>query len=195
MVSNEAKEQINITSTSAKCKNCGGNLVFDPNSQKLKCPNCESLFDFKKNKGQIKHYISDVEENFSKHQAWAKKLRLFRCQECGAEVAMDNLNITTACPYCGNDYVAESETLVGLKPDVVIPFEFDEEGASARFISGVKKKLFVPSTLKKKLPVNKIRGIYIPAFTFDNDTFTTYSGVLSKTRTHTDSKGRTYTTT
>ena len=50
------------------------------------------------------------------------------------------------------------------------------------------------STQPKKLPKNKIRGIYVPSFAFDANTASKYIGVLVKEHKHTDSKGNTHTT-
>jgi DNA-directed RNA polymerase subunit RPC12/RpoP len=191
----EKKDKAKVASSNAKCANCGSNIVFDPKSGKLKCPQCSSEFDFPKKQGQIKHYIKNTVENVAEHEKWAEGMRLVKCQTCGAEIMLDGLATTSVCPYCGSDYVVEKSSLGGLKPDVILPFAFDEDEAGERFVNGVKKKFFVPRQLKKKLPIDKIRGIYVPTFTFDNDTFTRYEGVLSKTETHTDSKGRSYTTT
>ena len=191
----EATKKKKVDSSNAKCKNCGSNINYDPRSGKLKCDKCGSLFDFEKRHGQIKHYIGTTNEKYKEHVEWAKQLRMVKCQTCGAEIMLSNLDVTSSCPYCGSDYVVEKETLAGIKPDVVLPFSFDEEQANDIFIRTVKKKFFVPNALKKKLPIEKIRGLYIPAFTFDNNTVTPYSGTLEKIHHHTDSNGRSYTTT
>jgi len=181
-----------VESSNAKCKNCGSNVTFNPNSQNLKCPSCDSEFDFEKRQGQRKHDITKTKEDKKAHDQWAKEMRVVKCDTCGAKITVSGLDITTVCPYCGSDYVQEEQTLAGLKPDVVIPFAFDEGGAAELFQKNIKKKFFAPSKLKKKLPKNKIHGLYVPAFTFDADTSSKYDGVLEKVTTHTDSKGHTH---
>ena len=196
-MSEELENKLDIIGTNAKCKNCGGNLVFDPKTQALVCPNCDSHFDFDKNQEEIKHAIEEgkLNDNTNKHDSWANEMKIVKCETCGAEIMLSGLEMSKSCPYCGSDYVTEEAVLPGLKPDVVVPFAFNESDAGDYFVKGIKKKFFAPSALKKKLPANKIHGIYVPTFTFDSDSSTRYDGVLLKNETHRDSKGRSYTTT
>ena len=187
----ENENTLSISGSNVKCKNCGGNLTFDPVSQDLHCLNCDSHFVFDKNQTQIKHQLIDgkSQDDTAKHNKWASELKIVKCQTCGAEIMLTGLEVSKTCPYCGSDYVSETNALPGLKPDVVIPFAFNEERAAELFVVGMKKKFFAPRALKKKLPNNKIRGIYIPSFTFDADTFTKYDGTLYKNETYHDAKG------
>lgn len=187
------ENELELLSTNAKCETCGSNIVFDPKSQNLKCPQCSNEYQFEKSREQVKHLINEVNEDKNSHDSWAAEMKVVKCQTCGAKITISGLSMTSCCPYCGSDYVVEEKQLVGLKPDVVLPFAFDEEDASIRFAKGIKKKFFAPRALKKRLPKNKIHGIYVPAFTFDADTSSSYKGVLKKVTSRTDSKGRTHT--
>ena len=196
-MSEELDSQLNIIGSNAKCKNCGSNVVFDPKTQTLVCPNCDSHFDFNKKQEEVKHKIDEgkLNDNSKKHDSWAKEMKVVKCETCGAEIMLTGLEMSKTCPYCGSDYVAETSVLPGLTPDVVVPFTFNQSDAGDYFVKGMRRKFFAPRALKKKLPANKIHGIYVPTFTFDADSETRYNGVLIKKRTHTDSKGRTTTTT
>lgn len=182
----EAKE---IETSLAQCKNCGSGLFYDPKTQGLKCKNCSSVADFNKSKDDLKNPYSegsDIENN-----EWSKESRVFRCDTCGAQIVITGFDVTTNCPYCASTYVSKSDELPGIKPNRVIPFKYNEKDAAIVFANGVKKKFFVPSVFKKCVPENKIRGLYIPTFTFDADTNSIYSGVLEKVTTTRDSKGNT----
>ena len=196
-MSEELETKLNVIGSNAKCKNCGSNVVFDPKTQSLVCPNCDSHFDFDKKQEEIKHEINEgkSKDDSSKHDSWAKEMKAVKCETCGAEIILSGLEMSKSCPYCGSDYVTEESILPGLKPDVVIPFMFNESDAGDLFLKGMKKKFFAPSALKKKLPANKIHGIYVPTFTFDADSVTKYDGVLLKKESHTDSDGHSTTTT
>lgn len=196
-MSEELEKKLNVASSNVKCKNCGSNVVFDPKTQSLVCPNCDSHFPFDKKQEEIKHKIEESKEkdDTKKHDSWAKEMKVVKCDTCGAEIILSGLEISKTCPYCGSDYVTEQSVLPGLKPDVVIPFMFNESDAGDYFVKGIKKKFFAPRALKKKLPANKIHGIYVPTFTFDSDSVTKYQGVLLRVETHRDSKGRTTTVT
>ena len=178
------KEEIDITN--AQCANCGSGLYYYPEKLCLKCKSCSSVFNFPKSKTDIK---KDFINSSVRNEEWSHESRVFHCDTCGAKIIITGYNLTTVCPYCGSTYVSKTEELPGLKPNRVIPFDFDEAMAAKIFQRGVRKKFFVPRVFKKCLPENKVRGIYIPTFTFDSNTSSSYSGVLEKVTTTRDSKG------
>ena len=180
-----------LKSSNSQCANCGGNLTFNPATQKLKCLNCGSEFGFNRTRKQVKHLIKETNENASSHREWAKDLKAVRCNTCGAKVMLSGLEITQKCPYCGSDYVVDTDSLAGLKPDVVLPFSITEQQAGELFKKVVKKKLFVPRSFKKNLPIENIRGLYLPIFTFDADAYVEYDGELEKDKEKKNSKGET----
>lgn len=192
------KEQVDtkteITGSNSKCENCGADLIYDPNTKSLKCDKCESTFKFNYNDDITKHDVHDPISE-SEYSKWSSEIKVIKCQTCGAEIYLDGLEYSSSCPYCGSTYVMETSALPGTKPDSIIPFSFDSNQAQINFIKGVKKKFFVPSSLKKNLPKNKIRGLYVPSFVFDANSFSKYNGVLVEVHTRTDSKGKTYTET
>ncbi len=178
----------------SQCESCGGNLVFNPNFQKLWCANCQNQYDIPKVVQLVKLPIESATEDISSVDNWKTQNKVFRCKTCGASVILQGLDVTSKCPYCGSDYVLDPNTLPGLKPNTVIPFSFDEKKASEHFRNGVKKIFLIPNSFKKKVPENRIRGIYVPSFAFDSNTNSSYNGVLVKDHTHTNSKGQTTTT-
>ncbi len=177
-------------SENKKCKNCGGNLVFSPSFQCLKCENCGSTQSVNKDDNIALHpYSAGLSTSSS------QKAMIFNCQNCGASVSGSN-QISKSCSYCGSPYVANFDSISGIKPDYVIPFKFDKERAGQMFVNGVKRKMFLPNKFKKKPSADKIDAFYIPVFNFNEKTSSVYKGVLSQT--HTTGSGenvRTYTTT
>lgn len=183
-------EKNEIESSNAQCPNCGSGLFYDPKTKGLKCKSCSSIADFTKSKENLKNPF--VEGSNVENNEWAKESRVFHCDTCGAEVVVTGFDVTTNCPYCGSTYVSQTDQLPGLKPDRVVPFAFDEKDAVTMFAKGVKKKFFVPRVFKKCIPENKVRGLFVPTFTFDADTDSQYRGTLEKVTTTTDSKGNTH---
>ena len=176
------EENIRLSATNEKCKNCGGDLIFNPKTQNLDCEKCGSSFPFKMiRRIEKKEYIRGISNQDTLE--WARQAKKVKCQTCGADIDLFGLAFTTRCPYCESSYVSDINQLPGIKPDALVPFAFDEEEALKKFREGIKKKFFVPSSFKKKLPNNKIVGIYVPTFNFDMDTFTTYRGTLERTVT------------
>lgn len=176
----ESKKVLEATYT--KCDGCGSGLIFEPDSQELICEHCKTKKNFEKNTIYEKHNLKEKPTSFEGYSKWKTENKVLRCETCGAEVILNNLEYSGNCSYCGSSYVSEVDKLPGLVPDAIIPFKFDEEGALQRFYAGVRKKFFVPRAFKKKINTDKIRGIYIPTFSFDANTVTSYSGRLSRTR-------------
>ena len=176
------KESKTLSTSSAKCKNCGSELMFDPESKSLKCDSCGSLFPFEIIKDNSKHPL-DLTSQTKSTEAWSKESKMVKCKNCGAEVVITGLAVTQNCPYCASEYVVEMDELPGIKPDCVIPFNITKKDAGARFANGIKKKFFVPNRFKKTPPIEKIKGLYIPSFNFDAKTSTTYDGKLARNKT------------
>lgn len=175
-------QEKNLDASNKKCKNCGGDLIFNPKTHMLMCEKCGSEFEFEIRRVLDKH---PYRENISNQDtlAWAKEKKIMKCDTCGADIELYGLEFTKKCPYCESSYVCDVEQLPGLKPDVVVPFEFNKEDAVTIFKKGVASKFFVPSKFKRNLPESNILGVYVPTFCFDMDTFSSYKGVLERTKT------------
>ena len=168
-----------LKSISAKCDNCGSAMAFDPNSQNLRCDKCESIKLLPKTKRNEKHNIEEA--NGKKRTFWTVENKILKCDTCGAQLILNNLEYSGICPYCGSNYVSEIKNLPDFTPDIIVPFTFDRDEAQRRFIIQVKHKFFVPTACKKNLKPEEIKGTYIPAFSFDAFVNANYSGRLAKT--------------
>ena len=183
-----------LESNLAKCKNCGGNLKFCPASQDLFCESCKSHYPIKTDNKIEYHDLNSTNDNHSKqYLEFVNQNKSFKCSNCGASVVLNKFEIAKNCPYCNTALVVDDKAKIGLRPDAVIPFAFDEETAGEKFASAVKKRFFAPRKFKKALPQKQIKGIYIPAFNFDCDTVSEYSGQLYNEREYKDSEGRSHT--
>lgn len=162
-----------------KCPSCGGTFVFNPKNQNLTCKKCGSEVEIEFSKNVLKHDISEI-RNSKLDQVWNKNNVVLKCNACGAKM-LDNANTySTTCPYCGSTNVVNHSEMVGLKPDSIIPFQFDETQAIQIFKENLKSKFFLPSKLKKGQFKPDVRSLYVPSFTFDAITTTEYSGWVYK---------------
>ena len=120
-MSEELENKLDVVGTNAKCKNCGGNLVFDPKTQSLVCPNCDSHFPFDKKQEEIKHKIEESKEkdDTKKHDSWAKEMKVVKCDTCGAEIILS-----------GRIWLDETYYTVELKD-----IELKEDGTKPRGLS------------------------------------------------------------
>ncbi|MGN0805445.1 MAG: hypothetical protein ACI4MC_00280 [Candidatus Coproplasma sp.] len=176
----DAEEDATKTSS---CPLCGGRLVYSPADRALKCEYCGG-------KGQIDMSRYGEELNFydlinANNNTWANDTHVFRCNNCGAKTVISKKEISKKCPFCGTTNVAQTEELCGLKPNAVLPFLLDKAQACESAVKWAKKRLFSPRKFKKNVYPEEIDGNYIPAFTFDTNTVTRYSGKLGRTKTRT----------
>ena len=172
-----------IKSTQERCLSCGGNVKFSPEEKALKCVFCGSLekIDFTNN--NVKHNYEVEEEDKKEYANFAKNNKVFKCKSCGAQVVLNKLEVSKVCPYCLSPCAIDSSEKIGLKPDSIIPFKFSQNKASVLFKQGLKKKWFIPNKFKKSPPIDKIKGVYVPCFSFDAKSSTTYFGELAKQTT------------
>lgn len=167
-----------VKKSNIKCKGCGGNLVFSPSHSSLFCENCQRTekIDFEKQPSK-KDYTEDFNEE-------TKIQKTTNCSTCGAQLVLNPREITKNCQYCGSSFVVDSDEIIGLKPDAIIPFSFDKTEAVQRYKKNVRKKLFLPNAFKKAPSFESLHSTYVSCFSFDVDTSSTYSGKLNCTETY-----------
>ena len=183
-----------IKSSQYKCESCGGTLAYNPTSQDLTCKKCDTHYPIADGDSFSVHRLVDkTESKGEEYQEFINNNKVFKCESCGANVLLNQLEMTQVCPYCGSTLVIDKDSIPGLKPDCVLPFMFDEEEASNKFRADVKKRFFAPSKFKKNMPTSAIKGIYIPAFVFSGDSHSKYVGQLYNEYVETDRQGHSYT--
>ena len=165
-----------------KCKNCGGALVFDPNTSNLKCVKCNEQVEFSKPANYTWHNF-DMMTSTPEAEYTPTEQKL-HCSNCGAVFTGKNYSISDTCEYCGTNLVMEKEDNTTI--DAVIPFSFDKESAKSKFKLGLKKKWFLPNKFKKEPPSNTIESVYIPAYLANTKTSSLYNGELYHKNTSSD---------
>lgn len=171
-----------------KCPSCGGTMVFDPELQALKCEHCGNVSDFKKDFEVVERNIAEGFENAE--LVGEEEQVAYRCSNCGAEVVINSDETATICPFCGTSHVAKEGSFKGIRPQVVIPFQFGKDKASDFAKKWAKRRLFAPGDFKKKLEPENVHGVYEPCFTFDSDTKSTYYGRVGDIHTRTVGSGK-----
>ncbi len=174
-----------IGGTQDKCSSCGGHLYFSPEYQALKCESCGGLEKIEYNHDNKKHEFVIDEKLKQEHKQFAEENKVFKCSSCGANVVLNKLDVATHCPYCDSSITIAKDVEIGLRPDSIIPFKFGLEKAAQLYKEGLKKKRFLPNVFKKKPPMDEIKGIYVPCFSFDANSHTVYRGRLGRNHTST----------
>ena len=161
-----------------KCPNCGGGLLFDPQTQKFHCEYCMSYFNEEElSKAQPEASSERPPEKAFKEETGGKETTgseeeagavLYTCPSCGAEIVTEETTAATFCYYCHNPVVLSGRLEGKWKPDAVIPFAFNREEAVSRFRQWIGKKKFVPRGFFSEKQIEKLTGVYFPYWRADS---------------------------
>lgn len=160
------------------CTGCGAVLHFKPGTRMLKCQYCGAENPIEESEEVIEEidYKKFIDEKLDKEE----KIEVVsvRCSACGAAITLAPHITSDQCPYCASHIVVKSgSTSTLLKPKSLLPFIIDKKKAGELFRAWLKKLWFAPSDLKKADVVSeKVNGIYVPYWTYDARTYTSYTG-------------------
>jgi len=99
----------------------------------------------------------------------ARHPHYFRCQQCGSEVSVDPEQRSYVCAFCDSSYVVEfSPDATGRQtPEFVIGFAVAKEEAQRKFREWLAASgWFHPGDLQRSAVVDRLRGVYLPFWTF-----------------------------
>lgn len=180
-------------SSQHKCPNCGAPLRFDPKSGGLFCDHCQSVVKFEQSVNVQEREFDDL---VTFQQAKNSDVTCYRCSNCGAISVAARTALATKCPYCDSPVVIEDSTGSLVKPDTVIPFELTPQEAADQLLKWRKRKYYAPRKFRKHVKENVVKGVFVPAWTFDAETSSDYDGQVGYRRTRTVRRnGKTYTET
>lgn len=157
------------------CSGCGGNMVFDPGTNSLSCPYCGSKLEISNDTSLIKEYDFAGAEDSSGGD-WGGETRVIKCGGCGAETVLGVNETAQFCAFCGSSHIVVNDSTAGIAPESLIPFGITEKNAKQFFGGWIKKRFFAPRALKTSYQAQRLKGVYIPCWTYDSDTYSTYTG-------------------
>lgn len=181
------------------CKGCSASLVYKPGTTNLKCEYCGAENEIEVSNAEIKEI--DFEKFLSEKYDSVEKVEIVtvKCQGCGAETTFDPNVVSDNCAFCGSILVVKNQTSQTIvKPGSLLPFNIDSKKAFDKFKQWLNSLWWAPSDLKKLATQSeKLKGMYIPYWTYDSKTFSSYTGQrgddYTTTETFTNSEGKTET--
>jgi len=198
-MSNDFSEKTADTGNFIKCKDCGANLKFAPGTDHLNCEYCGAKNEIKPAEGAATVIEENDFESFLNQQAVKedkKEISTVKCDNCGASTTLKPNVTSSTCPYCDTALVIKNATTCSIiKPKYVLPFKIERKQANDEFVKWVGSLWFAPGDLKRYAvnSAEKLNGVYMPFWTYDTNTTTSYSGMRGdhyyETETYTDSKG------
>ena len=106
-----------------------------------------------------------------------EEVRTVTCTNCGARFEFDPNVHAAECPFCATPIVTDTGVQRSIKPKAVLPFALTEREAHKAMTDWLGRLWFAPGGLKQYARKGrKMQGVYVPYWTFDADTRSSYSG-------------------
>lgn len=158
-----------------KCPACGADMIYDAESGKLLCEHCGTQKEIESKTSEE----LDFERLLTDKGGWDES-HVFRCENCGAQEVLDKNEIAKQCPFCGATNIVETSELPDIRPNAVVPFRVALKDAATAVKTWVRKRIFAPQKFRKSAKPEKMKGVYMPSFSFDSQTHSYYTAVLGK---------------
>ncbi len=173
------------------CDQCGSDFRFDPETARLLCDHCGNTQDIEGTGWQNQPIRElDFRAAIEAHLPTAEieETRVLSCENCGAQFEFDRDSHAAECPFCATPIVTDTGTHRQIKPKALLPFAMDERTARRAMTDWLGRLWFAPNGLQDYARKGRqMQGIYVPYWTFDADTKSTYHGergtVYYETRT------------
>ncbi|MEU4844142.1 hypothetical protein [Streptomyces gilvosporeus] len=173
-------EQQPGTPQSYACPSCGSTAEYAPGTNALRCPNC-----------RFEQPIAPVNREVREH-AWEELATLppkpraaggqvLQCPGCGA--VNETSALSGRCQFCATPMVASAAT-DRIVPEGLVPFRVNKQEVHENLRKWARSRWFAPNSLKKVNSAETLHGTYVPHWTYDAATASSYNG----------ERGRRYTT-
>ncbi|NVO54460.1 TFIIB-type zinc finger domain-containing protein [Rhodobacteraceae bacterium B1Z28] len=173
------------------CDQCGADYRFNPGDGTLTCDHCghsEPIGTGPWGSASLRELDFDAAIADRLPDSEIEETRVLSCPNCAAQVEFDPNTHAAECPFCATPVVTDTGVNRHIKPKGVLPFALDEKAAHNAMSGWLGKLWFAPNGLKDYARKGrKMQGIYVPYWTFDADTKSSYRGergvVYYETRT------------
>jgi len=160
------------------CDTCGTDMRFDPGADQLICDYCgntEVIGGGSAHPIREQDFRAAIRAELPK--ADLEETRTVGCENCGATVEYDPTIHAADCPFCGTPFVADTGVSRHIKPRGVLPFALTEKQARDALKGWLGRLWFAPSGVQEYARKGqRLDGIYVPYWTFDADTKSSYAG-------------------
>jgi len=170
--------------TNKKCPNCAATIVYDPETRGMLCEFCGYKKELPLPEGgssvsELDFESAETGESFN----WGVEKKAVVCSNCSGESIYDALETAAVCPFCGSTSVMPSASDKSIAPGGVCPFEIPVKKAGGLFSAWLNKKIFTPTKAKQEAKPDAFTGVYLPYWTFDTMTSSTFRGRAGYDRT------------
>lgn len=157
-------------------------LRYKPGTQYQICEYCNHTNDIVEKNEIIMEY--DFHEALQKLRNAKPKTTVEQahCNSCGANFKFASSVNAGECPFCGTDIVTSPQSKKPIAPKSLLPFLISETLARDKFRQWLDGLWFAPKQVKKYARDDaKLIGIYLPYWTYDSNTESSYMGARGDT--------------
>lgn len=168
------------------CARCGSDLRYAPGSAAgdgsgtLLCDHCGNVQAI-----EVARPLAEARRERDYETAVAGQLgaadveetRVVTCPSCGARTEFAEGVHAAECPFCATPVVTDTGVHRHIKPHGLLPFALDEAAARKAMSDWLGGLWFAPNGLRDYARKGRrMSGVYVPYWTFDADTQSTYRG-------------------
>ncbi len=170
-------EQLKARQHVFPCEQCGAQMQYLEGSTEMVCNHCDHRHQITLSRDPILEY--DFHSTLKQLPGAAPDaVRMaVKCNACSAEFDFDPDLNADACPFCGTRIVVDAKEHRIIQPKSLLPFRITAKQAKESYRRWLKRLWFAPNALKKYARQQRdLNGIYVPYWTYDCDTATSYRG-------------------
>jgi hypothetical protein len=184
------------------CAACGAQAEWNPSKQLLVCPFCGTATPFTVDSASgalVEHDLAKaLRELPDEARGWLTEKRTVQCQSCKAVSVFDPERVGQNCQFCGSPSLVDyQEIKAPIRPQSLLPFKVSESQVREQIRRWYASKWLAPNKLKTRALVDRVRGVYIPYWTFDAQAVCPWEADAGHyyytTETYRDNQGRTQT--
>lgn len=176
----EFEENTKTINNELGCRECGALLKYAPGTSHLKCEYCNATNEIADSTEPTVIDEIDFEKFLNENSDSIENLEVIivKCGNCGASSTLKPNISSDSCPFCASPVVIAGGTASSIiKPSYLLPFKIELKQAVEHFKKWIDGLWFAPGDLKKYADTTeKLNGMYIPYWTYDSETHSSYSG-------------------
>jgi hypothetical protein len=180
------------------CAACGAQAEWNPSKQLLVCSFCGTATPFSVDAatGAIVEIdlVKALRELPDDARGWQADKRTVQCQSCKAVSVFDPERVGQNCEFCASPALVDyTEIKAPIRPASLLPFKVSEPQVREQIRGWYASKWLAPNKLKTRALVDRVKGVYIPYWTFDAQSVCPWQAEAGyyyyTTETYRDNKG------
>lgn len=150
-----------------RCAGCNAPVQWSPGQGAVACKWCEETQKIEaRHPPRPETMLAEFEAGADQRRLDEEERRQVSCRSCGATLDFEEHH-ARRCDFCGATAIAESRQTSSIAPSAIAPFKVTRDQAVEAYQKWVEEQPFVPGPVRRGVPVDELRGVYVPYWVFD----------------------------